>query len=144
MKIFKYFVVIFIFINGPRPYDDSENYDFVYLDDIDKGEPFVTEDDKFRDECVKKEKNIIKKILLEKPEIYNSSYHFNNVLESQKKRNRIFLKNWGIEELLNKIKKDDFDFYSLEKVPDYFCETLEKILANIEDYHEKYDFIYDL
>ena len=47
-----------------------------------RGEPFVTEDDKFRDECVKKEKYIIKKILLVKPEIYNSSYHFNNVLES--------------------------------------------------------------
>ena len=59
-----------------------ENHDFVYVDDIDKGEPFVTEDDKFRDECVKKEKYIIKKILLVKPEIYNSSYHFNNVLES--------------------------------------------------------------
>lgn len=70
------------FINGPRRYDERENYDFVYLDDIDKDECFVTEDDKFRDECVKKEKNIIKKILLVKPEIYNSSYHFNNVLES--------------------------------------------------------------
>lgn len=52
------------FINGPRPYDDRERYDFVYLDDIDKGEPFVTEDDKFRDDCVKKKnkKNLIKKI----------------------------------------------------------------------------------
>ena len=38
------------------PWLDRENYDFVYLDDIDKGEPFVTEDDKFRDECVKKRK----------------------------------------------------------------------------------------
>ena len=30
-----------------------EKDDIVYLDDIDKGEPFVTEDDKFRDEYVK-------------------------------------------------------------------------------------------
>ena len=51
---------------------------------------------------------------------------------------------WGIDELLNKIKKDDFDFHSLEEAPDYFYETLEKISANIEDYHEKYGFIYDL
>ena len=45
---------------------------------------------------------------------------------------------------LNKIKKDDFDFYFLEEAPDYFYETLEKTLANIGDYHKKYDFIYDL
>ena len=53
-----------------------------------------------------------------------------------KKRKRIFKKNWAIEELLNKIKKDDFDFYSLEEAPDYFYETLENILPNIEDYKE--------
>ena len=33
---------------------------------------------------------------------------------------------------------------SFEEIPDGLYETLKKILANIEDYHEHYNFIYDV
>ena len=136
-------------LNLSIPYDDRERYDIIYLDDIDKGEPFVTENDKFRDEYVKKEKYIIKKILLVKTEIYNSVDVFYNVRKSKKldevyenmknkvRKNEIeYLKeNWGIEQLLNSIEKDDFDFGCLEGIPDDFYKILQEILLNKEKYY---------
>ena len=92
-------------LNITISYNDRERYEIICLDDIDKGETFVTEGEKnWRCNYKKETKNIIKKILLVKPESYNSSYHYNNVLESkkldevyekwkiklEKKRNRIF------------------------------------------------------
>ena len=41
-------------LNVTIPYDDRERYDFVYLHDIDKGEPFVTEGEEIYDEYIKK------------------------------------------------------------------------------------------
>ena len=55
------------------PMEDTERYDIKYLDEIDRGDPFITSDDKYQDECVKDTKNILQKIMLVKPEIYNSS-----------------------------------------------------------------------
>ena len=62
--------------------EDTERYEINYLDEIDKGEPYVTNDDKDRDEEIKKTKNILKKIKLVKPEIYNN-YEFYEVLDSE-------------------------------------------------------------
>ena len=65
------------------PLEDTERYEIKYLDEIDKGEPYVTNDDKDRDEEIKKKtKNILKKIKLVKPEIYNSE-EFYEVLDSE-------------------------------------------------------------
>ena len=55
------------------PMEDTKRYDIKFLDEIDRGDPFITEDDKYQDECVKDTKNILQKIMLVKPEIYNSS-----------------------------------------------------------------------
>ena len=54
------------------PMEDTKRYDIKFLDEIDRGDPFITSDDKYQDECVKDTKNILKKIKLIKPEIYNS------------------------------------------------------------------------
>ena len=54
------------------PLEDTERFEIKYLDEIDIGEPYVTNDDKKRDEEVKETKNILKKIKLVQPEIYNS------------------------------------------------------------------------
>lgn len=48
-------------LNISIPYDDRERYDIIYLDDIDKGEPFVTEHEKVDDEIIKKRKQILLK-----------------------------------------------------------------------------------
>ena len=64
------------------PLEDTERYEIKYLDEIDKGEPYVTNDDKSQDEEIKKTKNILKKIKLVKPEIYNSE-EFYKVLDSE-------------------------------------------------------------
>ena len=64
------------------PLEDIERYEIKYLDEIDRGEPYFTNTDKFQDEKVKKTKNILKKIKLVKPEIYNSD-EFDEVLDSE-------------------------------------------------------------
>ena len=77
------------------PLEDTERFEIKYLDEIDKGEPYVTNDDKSQDEEVKETKNILKKIKLVQPEIYNSeefyevfySKEFDNIeLEKDRKK----------------------------------------------------------
>lgn len=98
-----------VLFDGPSPYYDKENYDFVYLDDIDNGEPFVTDYDKHSNEYVKKEKYIIKKILMVKPEIYNSE---------------IF---WEVQDT------DIFDNIKLDENRDLFYKQLIKIIKIVEE-----------
>ena len=69
-------------LNVTIPMEDTERYEIKYLDEIDKGEPYVTNDDKSQDEKVKETKNILKKIKLVQPEIYNSE-EFYKVLDSE-------------------------------------------------------------
>ena len=62
--------------------EDTERYEIKFLDEIDRGDPFITTDEKYQDEDVKDTKNILKKIKLVKPEIYNSD-EFYEVLYSE-------------------------------------------------------------
>ena len=41
-------------INITIPMKDKERYEIKYLHEIDRGDPFITSDDKYQDECVKK------------------------------------------------------------------------------------------
>ena len=68
-------------LNITIPMFDTERYEIKYLDEIDRGDPFITSDEKYQDEYVKNTKNILKKIKLVKPEIYNSD-EFYEVLYS--------------------------------------------------------------
>ena len=96
-------------INITIPMKDKERYDIKYLDEIDRGDPFITSDDKYQDECVKKTKNILKKIKLVKPEIFNSNEFF-EVLDSE-----------------------DFDNIKLEKDRKNFYKQVKKfVLDEIE------------
>ena len=70
------------YINISIPMEDRERYDIKYLDEIDRGEPYITNDDKKQNEYVAKTKNILKKIKLVKPEIFNSE-EFYEVLDSK-------------------------------------------------------------
>ena len=70
-------------INVTIPMKDTERYEMKFLDEIDRGDPFITSDEKYQDECVKDTKNILKKIKLVQPEIYNSD-EFYEVLYSKK------------------------------------------------------------
>ena len=83
------------YLNTTIPMEDTERYEIKYLDEIDRGEPYVTNDDKSQDKEIKKTKNILKKIKLVKPEIYNSeefygvvySKEFDNIeLEKDRKK----------------------------------------------------------
>ena len=65
------------------PLEDTERFEIKYLDEIDKGEPYVTNDDKSQDEEIKKTKNILKKIKLVKPEIYNSDEFYDVVYSKE-------------------------------------------------------------
>ena len=60
------------YLNVTIPMKDIERYEIKFLDEIDRGDPFITEDEKYQDEDVKNTKNILKKIKMVKPEIYNS------------------------------------------------------------------------
>ena len=71
------------YINISIPMEDRERYDIKYLDEIDRGEPYITNDDKKQNEYVAKTKNILKKMKLVKPEIFNNSEEFYEVLDSE-------------------------------------------------------------
>ena len=71
------------FINVTIPMEDKERYEIKFLDEIDRGDPFITYDEKYQDKRVKDTTNILKKIKLVQPEIYNSD-EFYEVLYSKK------------------------------------------------------------
>ena len=69
-------------INVTIPLEDTERYEIKYLGDLDKGDPFVSDEDKWKSSLVKKTKNILKKIKFVKPEVFNSNEFF-KVLRSK-------------------------------------------------------------
>ena len=84
--------------------EDTERYEIKVLDEIDRGDPFITKDDKEQNEEVKQTKNILKKIKLVKPEIFNSD-EFYEVLYSK-----------------------EFDNIELEKDREKFYEQVREIV----------------
>ena len=70
------------YLNTTIPMEDTERYEIKFLDEIDRGDPFITKNEKEQNEEVKKTKNILKKIKLVKPEIFNSD-EFYEVLYSE-------------------------------------------------------------
>ena len=91
-------------INITIPLEDKERYEIKYLEDIDKGDPFISSEDKFKNRLVKETKNILKKIKLVKPEIFNSD-KFYEVLDSE-----------------------EFDNIKLEEKREKFYEQVNKII----------------
>ena len=71
------------YLNTTIPMKDTERYEIKFLDEIDRGDPFITYDEKYQDKRVKDTTNILKKIKLVQPEIYNSD-EFYEVLHSEK------------------------------------------------------------
>ena len=92
------------YLNTTIPMEDTERYEIKYLDGIDRGEPYVTNDDKSQDKEIKKTKNILKKIKLVKPEIYNS------------------------EEFYDVVYSKEFDNIELEKDRKKFYEQVREIV----------------
>ena len=70
------------YVDTTIPMKDTERYEIKYLDEIDKGDPFISDEDKWKNKLVKEAKNILKKIKLVKPEIFNSDEFF-EVLNSK-------------------------------------------------------------
>ena len=70
------------YLNTTIPMKDTERYEIKYLDEIDRGNPFITKDEKYQNKKVKQTKNIFKKIKLVQPEIFNSN-EFYEVLYSE-------------------------------------------------------------
>ena len=94
------------FLNTTIPMEDTERYEIKFLDEIDRGDPFITQDEKERNEEVKKTKNLLKKIKLVKPEIFNSD-EFYEVLYSK-----------------------EFDNIELEQDTEKFYEQVREIVLN--------------
>ena len=93
-------------INITIPMEDKDRYEIKFLDDIDRGDPFITNDEKYQNEKVKQTKNILKKIKLVQPEIFNSK-EFYEVLYSE-----------------------EFDNIELEKDREKFYEQVNKYVLN--------------
>ena len=97
------------YVNVTIPMEDTERYEIKFLDEIDRGDPFITSDEKSQNEDVKNTKNILKKIKLVKPEIYNSD-EFYEVLNSK-----------------------DFDRIELEKdIKNFYKQVKNYVLYNLE------------
>ena len=94
------------FLNTTIPMEDTERYEIKFLDEIDRGDPFITHDEKEQNEKVKQTKNILKKIKLVKPEIFNSD-EFYEVLYSK-----------------------EFDNIELEQDTEKFYEQVREIVLN--------------
>ena len=104
-------------INITIPMEDTERYEIKFLDEIDRGDPFITYDEKEQNEKVKQTKNILKKIKLVKPEIFNSD-EFYEVLHSE-----------------------EFDNIEIEEDMKKFYEQVKKYVLNekisLEDFSNK-------
>ena len=96
-------------LNVTIPMKDRERYEIKFLDEIDRGDPFITTDEKYQNEYVKNTKNILKKITLVKPEIFNSK-EFYEVLYST-----------------------EFDDIELEKDRKKFYEQVRKFVLNLKN-----------
>ena len=94
------------YINVTIPMKDTERYEIKFLDEIDRGDPVITNDEKYQNEKVKQTKNILKKIKLVKPEIFNSD-EFYEVLYSE-----------------------DFDNIEIEEDMKKFYEQVKKYVLN--------------
>ena len=55
--------------------NDIDDYKTIYLEEIDEGHPYITENEKKKINFIKKSPNIFKKIYLLKTEIFNSDYY---------------------------------------------------------------------
>ena len=107
------------YLNVTIPMKDTERYEIKFLDEIDRGDPFISYEDKYQNEKVKQTKNILKKIKLVKPEIFNSD-EFYEVLSSK-----------------------EFDNIELEKDRKKFYDQVKKYVLNekkksLEDFFIKY------
>ena len=98
-------------INISIPMKDTERYEIKFLDEIDRGDPFISYEDKYQNEKVKQTKNILKKIKLVQPEIFNSddfydllySEEFDNIeLEKDRKKFYEQVKKFVLEDFSNK------------------------------------------
>ena len=101
------------YINVTIPMKDTERYEIKFLDEIDRGDPFITFDEKYQDKCVKDIKNIFKKIKLVQPEIYNSD-KFYEVLYS-KKFDEIEVEE-DIKKIYQQVKKYVLDEIEVEEI----------------------------
>ena len=99
------------YLNTTIPMKDTERYEIKYLDEIDRGNPFITKDEKYQNKKVKQTKNIFKKIKLVQPEIFYSN-EFYEVLYSE-----------------------EFDKIELEKDRKKFYEQVKKYI--LEDFSYK-------
>ena len=97
------------FFNVTIPMKDTERYEIKFLDEIDRGDPFITNDEKEQNEDVKQTKNILKKIKLVKPEIFNS------------------------KEFYEVFYSEEFDKIELEKDPKKFFKQVNKYVLE-EDF----------
>ena len=97
------------FFNVTIPMKDTERYEIKFLDEIDRGDPFITNDEKYQNEKVKQTKNILKKIKLVKPEIFNS------------------------KEFYEVFYSEEFDKIELEKDPKKFFKQVNKYVLE-EDF----------
>ena len=100
------------YINVTIPMTDTERYEIKFLDEIDR-DPFITFDEKYQDKCVKDTKNILKKIKLVQPEIYNSD-KFYEVLYS-KKFDEIEVEE-DIKKIYQQVKKYVLDEIEVEEI----------------------------
>ena len=103
------------------PMEDKEHYDIKFLDEIDRGDPYITYDEKYQDRYVKYTTNILEKIKLIQPEIYNSD-EFYEVLDSKK-----FAK--------IKIEEDVKNIY--QQVKKYVLNDFYKNEVEVENYEVK-------
>ena len=101
------------YLNVTIPMEDTERYEIKFLDEIDRGDPFITFDEKYQDKCVKDTKNILKKIKLVQPEIYNSD-KFYEVLYS-KKFDEIEVEE-DIKKIYQQVKKYVLDEIEVEEI----------------------------
>ena len=105
------------YLNVTIPMKDRERYEIKFLDEIDRGDPFITHEEKYQNEKVKQTKNILKKIKLVKPEIFNSD-EFYEVLYSE-----------------------EFDNIEIEEDMKKFYEQVKKYVLNekisLEDFSNK-------
>ena len=117
------------YLNTTIPMEDTERYEIKFLDEIDRGDPFITYDEKYQDKRVKDTTNILKKIKLVQPEIYNSD-EFYEVLYS-KKFDKIEVEK-DIKKFYQQVKKYVLNDFYKDEVEEENYELTEEEFKNSE------------
>lgn len=98
------------------PENDTDRYEIKLLHEIDKGPPYFTKEEKKRDVYIKETTNILQKINLLKPEVYDTNEFYNVLTEDYDRIELGDIKDFYKVVKQYVLKSDDDEVINIERI----------------------------